>query len=123
RRGAARPAGPVRPRRRLGPNHATLIRFGDAFAAGDLDTAMRWVTDDVVLESTSPGPDGGRHEGADAVRKVWAEVLSTPGLAFTEEESFVHEDRAVVRWRYAWAGSQPGHVRGVDVIRFRDGKV
>ena len=44
-------------------------------------------------------------------------------MAFTEEESFVSGDRAVVRWRYAWGASDPGHVRGVDVIRFRDGLV
>jgi hypothetical protein len=50
-------------------------------------------------------------------------VLTTPGMTFTEEESFVSGDRAVVRWRYAWAGSDSGHVRGVDVLRFRDGLV
>ena len=44
-------------------------------------------------------------------------------MSFTEEESFVSGDRAVVRWRYAWDGSDPGHVRGVDVLRFRDGLV
>ena len=34
-------------------------------------------------------------------------------------------DRAVLRWRYGWAGDDgtPGHVRGVDVLRLRDGKV
>ena len=34
-------------------------------------------------------------------------------------------DRALVRWRYDWAGAggEPGHVRGVDVLRFRDGKI
>ena len=49
--------------------------------------------------------------------------MQTPGMSFTEEESFVSGDRAVVRWRYAWGGPDPGHVQGVDVIRFRDGLV
>jgi hypothetical protein len=33
--------------------------------------------------------------------------------------------RCVVRWRYGWQGPDgaPGHVRGVDVLRVRDGKV
>lgn len=48
---------------------------------------------------------------------------ATPGMSSTEEESFVSGDHAVVRWRYAWAGSDAGHVRGVDVLRFRDGLV
>ena len=43
---------------------------------------------------------------------------------FTEEDVFHSGDRALVRWRYEWAGSgEPGHVRGVDVLRFRDGKI
>ena len=106
-----------------GPNHATLVRFNAAFGAGDLDAALDLVTDDIVFEATSPAPDGQRHEGRDAVRAAWSEVLQTSEVSFTEEESYVSSDRAVVRWRYAWEGSDPGHVRGVDVIRFRDGLV
>jgi hypothetical protein len=31
----------------------------------------------------------------------------------------------VLRWRFDWddGGDGPGHVRGVDLLRFRDGKV
>ena len=31
----------------------------------------------------------------------------------------------MIRWRFDWTGDDgmPGHVRGVDVLRFRDGKV
>jgi ketosteroid isomerase-like protein len=106
-----------------GPNHRVLVRFNAAFGSGDVDAALALVTDDIVFDSTSPGPDGQRYEGRDAVRTIWTDVLTTPGMTFTEEESFVSGDRAVVRWRYAWAGSDSGHVRGVDVLRFRDGLV
>jgi ketosteroid isomerase-like protein len=109
-----------------GAHHRTLARFNAAFGAGDLDAALALVTDDIVFDATSPGPDGQRYEGRDAVRAAWTEVMSTPGMTFTEEESFVSGDRAVVRWVYGWTGpdgSDPGHVRGVDVIRFRDGLV
>ena len=106
-----------------GPNHKTLARFNAAFGAYDVDAAIALVTDDIVFETTSPAPDGQRHEGRAAVRTAWTEVMATPGLSFTEEESFVSGDRAVVRWRYAWSGSDPGHVRGVEVLRFRDGLV
>ena len=60
-----------------------------------------------------------------AVRAAWTEVMGTPGMEFTEEESFVSGDRAVVRWSYSWTDDQgaPGHIRGVDVIRFRDGLI
>ena len=34
-------------------------------------------------------------------------------------------DRCVVRWVFRWqeADGRPGHVRGVDLFRVRDGKV
>jgi uncharacterized protein (TIGR03086 family) len=109
-----------------GRNHAVLALFNTAFAARDVDRIMTLMTEDCVFESTSPAPDGVRHEGAEAVRRVWETLFAeTSDPVFTEEESFVSKDRAVVRWRFSWTepdGSQ-GHVRGVDVIRFLDGKV
>lgn len=110
---------------RPGPNHALVARFSDAFAAADVDVVMSLMTDDCVFESTSPAPDGRRFEGQAAVRRVWEELLATTSEpAFETEETFVHRDRGTVRWRYSWRqpdGSR-GHVRGVDVLAFRDGK-
>ncbi len=109
-----------------GPNHATLARFSAAFGRGDVDAIMALMTDDCVFEATGPAPDGTRHEGADTVRAVWEELFGqTRDAAFTEEESFVVGDRGVLRWRFDWADDQgePGHVRGVDLLRLRDGRV
>jgi uncharacterized protein (TIGR03086 family) len=109
-----------------GPTHAALVRFSAAFGSGDVDAIMALMTDDCVFEATGPAPDGVRHEGGEAVRAVWAELFGqTPGATFTEEESYVAGDRGVLRWRFDWtdADGSPGHVRGADVLRFRDGKV
>jgi uncharacterized protein (TIGR03086 family) len=109
-----------------GSGHAAVARLSDAFGRGDVDAIMALMTPDCVFESTGPGPDGARHEGASAVRQVWEELFSqTRDAAFAEEESFVCGDRAVLRWRYSWTGDDgtPGHVRGVDVLRLRDGLV
>lgn len=103
-----------------------LHRFAEAFGSGDVDAIMALMTDDVVFEATGPAPDGVRHTGADAVRLVWVELFGqTPGAAFTTEELFASGDRGVLRWRFEWEGEDgaSGHVRGVDVLRFRDGKV
>ena len=103
-----------------------LDRFAAAFGSGDVDAIMALMTDDVVFEATGPAPDGVRHTGADAVRQVWVELFGeTPGAAFTTEEAVMAGDRGVLRWRFDWEGEDgtPGHVRGVDVLRFRDGKV
>jgi uncharacterized protein (TIGR03086 family) len=108
-----------------GPNHAVLAAFSAAFGGRDVEGALAMSTDDIVFESTSPAPDGGRFEGKEAVRAIWTEVLGTPGMEFTEEETVVSGDRDVVRWRFSWTGEDgsPGHIRGVDVIRLRDGLV
>jgi ketosteroid isomerase-like protein len=97
-------------------------RFEAALNAHDLDTAMNLVTDDVVFESTSPAPDGVRYEGRDALRSVLGDMMAaTHAARFSTEEQFCDGiDRAVVRWRYDWGD---GHVRGVDILRIRDGKI
>ncbi len=105
---------------------SALEGFSAAFGARDVDAVMALMTDDCVFESTSPAPDGRRHEGAEAVRRVWSELFDeTTDPSFTQEEAFVCEDRGVLRWRFSWTGPDgaPGHVRGVDVLRFRQGKV
>jgi uncharacterized protein (TIGR03086 family) len=106
-----------------GPNHGVLAGFSAAFGSGDVDAIMAWMTDDCVFESTGPAPDGHRHDGQAAVRTVWEQLFaSTEDPEFTSEDTFLVGDRAVVRWRFTWTngdGSQ-GHVRGVDVMRFRD---
>jgi uncharacterized protein (TIGR03086 family) len=109
-----------------GPNHAALARFSAAFGSGDVDLVMLQMTGDCVFESTGPAPDGQRYEGQAAVRAVWEKFFGdTRDPKFTDEDVFLSGDRACVRWRFSWTnddGSE-GHVRGVDVIRFRDGLV
>jgi ketosteroid isomerase-like protein len=104
------------------PVLALMDRFTAAINAHDLDAVLALVTDDIVFESTSPPPDGARYQGRVAVAQVWADLLaSTPRARFAVEEQFSDgSDRAVVRWRYDWG---EGHVRGVDIVRVRDGRL
>ena len=109
-----------------GANHAALARFSAAFGSGDVDAIMARMTDDCVFESTGPSPDGQRHDGQAAVRAVWEQFFSeTKDPKFTDEDTFLSGDQACVRWRFTWTSDDEshGHVRGVDVIRFRDGLV
>jgi ketosteroid isomerase-like protein len=105
---------------------AALSAFSSAFGSGDVDAIMALMTEDCVFEATGPAPDGVRRAGAADVRTVWVELFGgTPGARFLEEESFAAGDRGVLRWRFEWTDEdgRPGHVRGVDVLRFRDGLV
>jgi uncharacterized protein (TIGR03086 family) len=109
-----------------GETHAALASFSAAFGAGDVDAIMALMTDDCVFEATGPAPDGVRHDGAADVRRQWEELFGeTRDASFTEEEAYACGDRGVLRWRFDWTGDDgtAGHVRGADVLRFRDGKV
>ncbi|HZR43124.1 MAG TPA: nuclear transport factor 2 family protein [Ktedonobacteraceae bacterium] len=103
-----------------------IKQFNDAFNKHDVQAVMALMTDDCVFENTYPAPDGERFEGQEAVRRFWEEFFrSSPQAVFQSEEMITYGDRCIIRWRYDWtnADSQRGHVRGVDVLRVRDGKV
>jgi len=103
---------------------AAVDRFNEAFNAHDVDAVMAAMTDDCVFEDTSP-PHGTRHEGAAAVRVAWEQFFAaSPTAHFDAEDVIVTGDRCVVPWHYTWSdASGSGSVRGVDVLRVRDGKV
>lgn len=108
------------------PTGDVIERFNAALNAHDVDAVMALMTPDCVFENTFPAPDGERYEGQQAVRGFWQRLLAdSPQAHFTTEELVIAGDRAVVRWRYHWvdAAGAPGHVRGVDLFRVRDGLV
>lgn len=94
--------------------------FAKAWADHDLPAALALITDDCVFEATGPSPDGSRYIGPDAIGKAWRPIFDDRSSRFEAEETFSAGDRVVQLWRYSWDG---GHVRGVDVIKVRDGKV
>jgi ketosteroid isomerase-like protein len=100
--------------------YALAEAFNAAWNAHDLDAALDLCVPDVVFETTNPAPDGRRCAGLDAVRGAWEPVFAEHRGYFDIEELFVAGDRIVQRWRYDWGS---GHVRGVDLLTLRDGKV
>lgn len=104
---------------------AAVQRFNDAFNRHDVAGIMALMTEDCVFDNTRPAPDGQRFEGQEAVRRCWEDLFQrSPHAHFEWEEVFALGDRCVVRWTYRWVkDGRDGHVRGVDIIRVRDGRV
>jgi ketosteroid isomerase-like protein len=95
--------------------------FGEAWAAHDLETALSYLDPQCVFDATGPAPDGTRYVGVDEIRSAWKAIFGDPGARFDAEETFgAGEDRVIQRWRYSWDG---GHVRGVDLMKVRAGKI
>jgi len=103
-----------------------IIQFNDALNAHDVDAMMKLMSEDCSFENTYPPPDGTRLMGQAAVRAFWEGFFADSRAAVIEvEEIFACADRCVMRWTYRWidAAGQPGHVRGVDVYRVRNGRI
>jgi ketosteroid isomerase-like protein len=102
-----------------------IEQFNEAFNRHDVDAIMNWMSEDCVFENTRPAPDGTRITGHSAVRGFWEAFFQrSPHAHFETEDLVVFDDRGVVLWKYTWMREgTPGHVRGVDVFRVRDGKI
>lgn len=103
-----------------------VLRFNDALNARDLEAMMALQTEDCIFENTYPAPDGTRYTGQAAVRGFWEDFIrSSEEARFDVEEIFALAERVVMRWVYHWRDEQgqEGHIRGVDLYRFRDGLI
>jgi ketosteroid isomerase-like protein len=104
---------------------AAVERFNEAFNRHDVPAVMAAMTEDCVFDSTRPPPDGERIVGQVAVRAFWEAFFArSPQAHFEAEEVVALGDRCVVRWVYHWErDGRPGHIRGIDLFRVRDGRV
>jgi len=100
--------------------------FTEATNRQDLELMLDLVSEDVVFEGTTP-PDGLRIAGDKAaLRSLWEGIFrESPRAVVETEELIVAGDRCTARLRYVFDRDHPeqGHVRAVDVLRLRDGKI
>ena len=97
-----------------------VIAFTAAWDAHDLEATLDLVTDDCVFESARPAAMGARIVGRAALRDAWKAAFANPAGEFEVEDTIVAGDRVVQLWRFV---SDDRVVRGVDVLRVRDGLV
>lgn len=100
-----------------------LERFNSAFQTHRPDDLDDLIGEGCVLENTAPAPDGARYEGREACLAFWKGIASNADLAFEPEDIWVGEDRGIIRWRLRWSARQEDQVRGVNIMRVRDGKI
>jgi len=100
-----------------------LDRYNDAFRLHDPTLLDDVVADDCVIEDTSPAPDGMRREGGRACLARWAELAANQALEFTPEAAEIHGDLAVQPWVLRWGTGEQDRIRGVNLIRTRDGRI
>ena len=98
-----------------------MRRFNEVFQHHNLAALAELVAEDCIIENTVPAPNGARYVGREACIKLWQGLAVEPGTHFNLEEVFVAGDRAIIRWRYCWGEGESNSVRGVNLMRVRDG--
>lgn len=107
-------------------NLKTLEDFFEATNRGDVAAMMALTTPDTVFENTYPAPDGEVLVGREAVGAFFQNLFaSNQSTRETVEHIIPANEYCTVRWRYEWVDGEgtPGHVRGVAIFRFEDGKI
>jgi len=100
-----------------------LKQFDEVFLKHDPAALAELVGDDCVIENTRPAPDGARYVGKQACITLWTEIATNQGIHFETEEIFARGDRGEIRWRLVWGPAPGNSVRGVNLMRVRDGKI
>lgn len=100
-----------------------LTRFDQVFLTHDPAALQELVADDCVIENTQPAPDGSRHTGKAACIELWTRIATNSDLHFETECIIARGDRGEIRWRLSWGSEQGDAVRGVNLMRVRDGQV
>ena len=100
-----------------------VARFIAAFRDKDASAIADLVAPDCVMEAMQPAPDGLRVEGFEANVAFWQAMVKDPNGTFEVEDVVVAGDRATNRWRYRFGPGDADTVRGVTLIRVRDGKI
>jgi hypothetical protein len=81
------------------------------------------LAEDCVLENSGPAPDGSRHVGRAACQEFWSGIAANTDANFETEEIWTPGDRAVIRWRLRWGPTEAESVRGVNLMKVRDGLI
>ena len=100
-----------------------IERFNAAFLRHEPALLEDLVADDCVLENTTPAPLGARVEGRAACLGLWQGIAANRDAHFELEDVEVSGERAQIRWRYVWGSAETDSVRGVNLMRVRDGRI
>lgn len=100
-----------------------MQRFNQAFVQHDGSLLDDLIAEDCVMESVEPAPDGTRYVGRSACLEFWQKLANNHDGAFAPEDIVAIDEHAIIRWRYRFGAGLSQSVRGVNVMRVRDGLI
>ncbi|MRG58401.1 nuclear transport factor 2 family protein [Agromyces sp. CFH 90414] len=103
--------------------HEVMDRYNLAFRLHDPTMLEDLISEECVIEDTSPAPAGVRHEGRRACLARWSDLAGDADLQFSPEPAEMLGDLAVAPWILRWGTGPHDWVCGVNLIRIRDGRI
>lgn len=100
-----------------------IQRFNQAFVQHDGSLLDDLIAEDCVMESVEPAPDGTRYVGRNACLEFWQKLANSRDGEFSDEDIVASGEHGIIRWRYRFGPGLSQSVRGVNVMRVRDGLI
>lgn len=100
-----------------------LQRFNQAFVKHDAALLEDLIAEDCVMESVEPAPDGTRYVGRTACLEFWQRLANSRDGQFSDEDIVAIGEHGIILWRYRFGPGMSQSVRGVNVMRLRDGLI
>jgi len=100
-----------------------IERFNAAFLQHQPELLLDLIDDDCVLESSTPAPVGARHVGRAACLEQWRGIAQNQAARFELEQVEINGERAQIAWRYFWGPTHADSVRGLNLLRVRNGRI
>ncbi|HWF78005.1 MAG TPA: nuclear transport factor 2 family protein [Caulobacteraceae bacterium] len=100
-----------------------MERFNTAFLEHSPEKLDALVADDCIIENTVARPNGDRYVGKPACVGLWTSIASNQQARFEPESIDAYGDRALIFWRFVWGAGPDDSVRGVNIMRVRDGLI
>lgn len=101
----------------------TIDLFNHVFVNHDPAALDGLVAEDCVMEAIQPAPNGARYEGREANLTFWQALAEDRSTQFEVEHVVVAGDNATIRFRYHFGEGLADSVRGVNLVRVRDGQI
>ncbi|MBM0107803.1 nuclear transport factor 2 family protein [Steroidobacter sp. S1-65] len=100
-----------------------LQRFNRAFIQHDAALLDGLIAEDCIMESVEPAPDGTRYVGRKACLEFWQKLANSREGKFADEDIVAAGEHGFIRWRYRFGHELSKSVRGVNVMRVRNGQI